>query len=131
MDDFNEHLKWLFEHVPDPQGRRITTERLVELVNDGDSGVSMSVSYANALRRGAKSNPSSAVIDAIAQAFGVPVAFFFDRALRKAIQDGVQGLTNARDTAIRHLQERIGALTDEQLMQLISLVDSFTKPSGR
>lgn len=131
MDDFTDHLRWLFDNVPDPEGRRITTERLVELISEVQPEVRISVSYANALRRGAKSNPSSLVVGAIAQAFGVPTAFFFDSALRKAIQDGVHGLTEARDSAILRLQGRIEALTDAQLMQLISLVDSFTKPEGR
>lgn len=56
-EDFTQNLRWLFEHVPGPDGSRVTTERLVELVNEQDPHVRMSVSYANALRRGAKSNP--------------------------------------------------------------------------
>ena len=132
MDDFTEQLKWLFENVPAPDGRRITTERLVTLIAEHEPSVRMSVSYAGALRQGAKTNPSASVIDAIARAFGIPAAYFFDPALRGAIQDGVRGLTSIRrDAVIKRLCEQIPALTDEQLMRLVALVDGFTPPTDR
>lgn len=128
-EDFTENLRWLFEHVPGPDGQRITTERLVELVRQQDPDVRMSISYAAALRRGAKANPSASVVDAVARAFAVPTAFFFDADLRGAIQRGVLGLTDARDQAVLRLQRRIETLNEEQLMQLMALIDTFTPRS--
>lgn len=125
-EDFTQNLRWLFEHVPGPDGSRVTTERLVELVNEQDPHVRMSVSYANALRRGAKSNPSATVVDAISRVFAVPVGYFFDEPLRRAIQDGVLGLADARDQAVGQLQERLATLTPDQLLQVLALVESFT-----
>lgn len=127
-DDFTAHLRWLFDHAPGPDGERVTTEGLVALIN-GAGQVHVSTSYANQLRRGAKSNPSVAVLEAIAKAFAVPVAFFFDDEVRGLIQVGVTNLEFARDSAIEEIQASLESLTADQLARLLAIISTFT-PSG-
>lgn len=125
-DDFTENLRWLFDHVPGPDGRRITTERLVAMVNELDPTVGMSTSYGHQLRRGAKANPSATIAAAIARAFGMPAAYFLDDAVRSTIQTGVANLHVAKSDAIAQIQNQLESLTPAQLAQLLSLVDAFT-----
>ncbi|WP_460467436.1 hypothetical protein [Calidifontibacter terrae] len=127
--DFTTELRWCLATIPDANNRRMTTERMVALVNEAAAAAGdetrLSVSYANQLRQGLRSNPSGALVAAIARAFAIPVGFFFDDQLNAAIKAGAGRGIDAREAVVSDVQDRIRHLTPEQLATVVSLLDGF------
>lgn len=89
-------LQSLFETVKRPDGRRWTLQQLAE-----ETG--LSVSYVWRLRSGRAGNPTKAVLDKLAEFFGVPVSYFVEeeeqapppKAAPSQAEEGIQGLLEA------------------------------------
>lgn len=105
---FTVKLRWAFENIPGPDGRRLTTERFVALIpRQSVPGVEpISVSYGNQLRSGARARPSAALLTAISRVFALPTDFWWDLQVEQAIRDGVARLADAEDLDRRIAQAR-------------------------
>lgn len=69
-------LVWLMRRVPAPDGNPYTAATLQAALEDLD--VSVSLTYIGHLRQGVAQNPSSRIVQGLAEIFHVPPAFFHD-----------------------------------------------------
>src|SRR5205085_1911330 len=76
---FAEKLNYLFATVTAQEGREHSNEQVASAITAG--GVSISQSYIWQLRKGIKDNPTVKHVQALADFFGVPPAYFFDEAV--------------------------------------------------
>ena len=95
------------------------------------SGVSISQSYIWQLRKGKKDNPTLRHLQALAEFFGVPVAYFFDDEVSSRVDAQLETLVAERSR--RELNEghdqvaviamRAGELSPQRRQQVMDLLD--------
>lgn len=85
-----ERLERLFAETAGPHGRPVTMKEIIQRMEQ--RGISsMSLSYLQQLRKGEAENPRLQHLRALADAFGVPLAYFLDEDQPDDADD--QGLT--------------------------------------
>src|SRR5690348_11162592 len=93
---FAARLDHLFRTVH-PQNRGEYSYREVAKAIEDAHGPTISASYLQQLRTGAKDNPTKRHIEALAGFFGVPAAYFFDDGAAARIDDELLLLAALRD----------------------------------
>ncbi|GAA4730090.1 helix-turn-helix domain-containing protein [Phytohabitans rumicis] len=103
---FRVRLNYLFDTVRAP-GR--TTPYTAQEVADAirDAGTDISKGYISLLRNGERSNPTMTIVQAIANFFQVPPAYFFDDAAYEAARRDLAELRAMKD--VRDLLDDPGA----------------------
>jgi transcriptional regulator with XRE-family HTH domain len=135
-DRLADKLNRLFATVPaasnDHPGRRreYSNEHVASEIGRL-SGVSISQSYIWQLRKGKKDNPTLRHLQALAEFFGVPVAYFFDDEVTSRVDAQLETL--AAERSRRELNEghdqvavmamRAGELSPERRQQVMDLLD--------
>ncbi len=71
-----DKLNYLFAATKSPAGCEYSNEQVASAIRN--AGVTISQSYIWQLRKSKKSNPTLSHLQALADFFGVPVAYFFD-----------------------------------------------------
>lgn len=117
---FAEQLERLFEGTAGPHGRPVTMKEIVQRMDQ--RGISsMSLSYLQQLRKGEAQNPRLQHMRALADAFGVPLAYFFD----EADQDEADNHELTHDE--RTLALRVHGLSDDAISSIRAIVELARK----
>lgn len=127
-----DKINYLFATVR-PRGgdkREYSNEHVAAAIGRA-SGVTISQSYIWQLRKGKKDNPTLKHLQALADFFGVPAAYFFDNEVTDRINVQLQAL--AAEQARRELNAdrdqgalmamRAGELSPERRQQVMDLLD--------
>lgn len=85
-------------------------------------GVPTSASNLSLLRSGRRSNPSAALVDALAAVFGVPVDFFFGRTSEEWDRE-LETVLALRRAGVRSVTTRAAQLSDAGLAKLAEMAD--------
>jgi transcriptional regulator with XRE-family HTH domain len=103
-------------------------------------GPTVSATYLWQLRKGLRDNPTKRHLEALADFFGVPPAYFFDDAVAARIDAELDLLVAMRDAAVRQIAlravglspESLSAIADmiERVRQLEGLTEKATRPPG-
>lgn len=123
-----DKLNHLFATVPKPGGGLHTNDTAAQALND--AGVSVSSVYLSHLRLGRRTNPSARLLAAIAQVFGVPIAYFFDNDLEEKVNADLATLASMRDNDVKGLMLKAHGLSRPNLRLLEELVDTIRKGEG-
>lgn len=106
-----DKLNHLFATVVSPRGKPYSSREVAEAIRR-DLGVEISLSYIGFLRAGTKTNPTMRHLEALAQFFRVPPAYFFDDQTTDTVDEQLRQLRSLRDlqAALDDDQVRIVAL---------------------
>lgn len=129
-----DKVSWLIDHAH-PQGRGpYTNDELARLITKA-SGVEVSYTTVWKLRNGQAQNPQKKLIEALAKAFHVPPAFFFDDyGVDEAglLQEQVELLALIRDAGIDRAQLRaIVGLSPEARKAITDLIEATARDDDR
>jgi transcriptional regulator with XRE-family HTH domain len=124
-----EKLEHLFHTVHGPRGREYTLEEVVEGIR-ASGGPTISVSYLWQLRKGVKDNPTKKHMEALADFFGVPAAYFFDDAVAERTEAELAMLTALRDAGVRRVALRAVGLSPRSLTAIQAIIESARSVEG-
>ena len=126
-----QRLDHLFNTVRRPDGQEYTNEFVANAVSA--KGVTISQSYIWQLRKQKKDNPTLKHLQALADFFGVPPAYFFDDAVADRIDDRIEALRVERERLsetngdARLMAMRAGELSPDRRRQVMELLDVVYK----
>jgi transcriptional regulator with XRE-family HTH domain len=91
------------------------------------TGESFSTTYLWQLRTGRRVNPTKRHLEALAQFFGVPPAYFFDDEQSRKIADELALLGALRDAGVRDLALRAVTLSADGLDTISDMIDAIAR----
>jgi transcriptional regulator with XRE-family HTH domain len=116
-----EKLDYLFATVRPPgQYREYTHEEIAERAKA--AGHSISASYVHALRRKEGKSPQLRALEAIAAAFGVPVAYFFNDQVAAQLEQNLELIAALNRPEVRAVAMAAAELSPESIQTLWELV---------
>ena len=117
-----DKVDWLFQTVhPADRGPYSLAEAAAKIEEVTGEKVSHTALWK--LRTGRNANPTKRLIEAVAQVFGVPPAFFFDDKQSGVLQDQIELLTLLRDSGVDKAQLRaFAALTPDGRQAITDLI---------
>jgi len=126
-----EKINYLFATVRPDGGQREFSNEHVAAEIARSSGVTISQSYIWQLRKGKKDNPTLKHLQALADFFGVPAAYFFDSEVNARVNEQLQVLRteqarrelNADHDQVALMAMRAGELSPEHRRQVMDLLD--------
>ena len=111
----------LFEIVRPAKGE-YTHEQVAKAIEDR-GGPTISASYLWQLRKGLRDNPTMKHLEALADFFGVPAAYFFDDAQAERIDAELALLASLRDSQVRQVALRASGLSDQTLKAIAEMIE--------
>ncbi|TWE07363.1 helix-turn-helix domain-containing protein [Rudaeicoccus suwonensis] len=125
----SEKLTWLFANVRGPRGSQPSA---AELSNDllDSYGVKVSAQYLNHLRRGYRNAPGGDVVHALAGYFGVPVEYFFDDEVERAVRQDLAALRDVARSDRGDIVAQVARLSPSALEALSHLLDDLPGSGG-
>ena len=118
-----EKINRLFETMH-PAGRgALSNEEVADAIR-ARGGPTISGQYLWQLRKGKRDNPTRQHIQALAQYFRVPVAYFFDDALTEAYDADMEAIAALRDADIRQIAVRAADLTSTGRRAVLALIEN-------
>lgn len=124
-----ERLDRLFRTVRRRGGGEFSNEEVAEALRER-GGPTISATYLWQLRKGLRDNPTKKHLEAVADFFGVPPAYFFDDEAGKRIDAELELLTALRDGPVRQLALRASGLSPESLNALAEMIDRVRELEG-
>ncbi|MER6316468.1 helix-turn-helix transcriptional regulator [Streptomyces sp. NPDC001581] len=123
-------LSHLFEVVHPRTRGPYTDEEVAQAVTD--RGGDLSASSIAALRNGGWDDPTSKQLRALAEVFGVPVAFFFDDAVASKVSDDLALLNAFKEAGARKVALRtVAELDEEALTALVPVIEHLSRAGKR
>ncbi|MER6382477.1 helix-turn-helix domain-containing protein [Streptomyces sp. NPDC001127] len=125
-----EKINHLFDTIRSPSGQEYSNEHVAAEI--GKSGATtISQSYIWQLRKGKKDNPTISHLQALADFFGVPVAYFVDDGVASKVEGKLEALqaqqvrvSEAIGTGdVKLMAMRAGELSPERRRQVMDLLD--------
>ncbi len=129
---FADRLNHLFATVRAPHGGEHSNEHVAQIVA-ARTGATCSREYIRLLRAGERTNPTVRHVQALADVFGVPVAYFFDDQVERDVNQDLEArqLQDAmRDAGVRHVAHRMVGLSDASLRTVLDVVEHVRKLEG-
>jgi transcriptional regulator with XRE-family HTH domain len=120
-DRLADKLNHLFSQVRPRTGQEYSNEQVAAAISA--NGVTISQSYIWQLRKAKKDNPTLRHLQALADFFGVPAAYFFD--------DDVAGRVNDQLSALKAEQARLTKLVNSSDVQLMAVRAGELSAKGR
>jgi transcriptional regulator with XRE-family HTH domain len=133
-----DKINHLFATVKKADGSRFTNdevaatmrEHLTRLGGNSADGPRISGAYLSALRKGARTNPTKSILEALAAFFQQSPAYFFPDAKSKAIAEELQLLQLLADAGVKRVAMRLGGLSDDSLRDIGALVERVRALEG-
>lgn len=119
----------LFHTVRPHAGREFSFEEVAEALR-AKGGPTISATYIWQLRKGLRDNPTKRHLEALADFFGVPPAYFFDDAETRRIDAELALLTALRDSPVRQIALRASGLSPKSLEAIADMVDRVRELEG-
>lgn len=121
-------LSVLFETVlPPGRDKRYSDKEVAAAINiraeARGEGATVTNVYVWQLRTGRRDNPRLEVIQALAEFFDVPPAYFFDTTESAEIERDLLALRGMRDLRVRAVVARLGEMSDAKLSAIRDIVE--------
>lgn len=120
-------IERLFQTVRPEGGREPYSNKEVAQACQEASGETFSSTYIWQLRTGRRDNPTKRHLEALAQFFDVPPAYFFNDEQGAAITRELELLGAFRDAGVRDIALRAVHLSPEWLDMLNGMIDTITR----
>ena len=111
-------------------GRRWTNDEIAEQLKERHPQLRLSGAYLSAIRTGKRRRPAPELLSALAEFFGVPVAYFHDPAYAARIDAQLALLNEFHDSEIRSIALRAVGLPVESLAAVSAVLDQLRKQQG-
>ncbi|GAA2347188.1 MULTISPECIES: helix-turn-helix domain-containing protein [Streptomyces] len=121
-----EKLDTLFRVVRRPNREQFSHEEVARACREA-TGESFSATYMWQLRTGRRDNPTKRHLEALAQFFDVPVAYFFDDDQGAAIAKELELLGALRDAGVRSVALRAVNLSPEGVNTISDMIDVLAR----
>jgi len=128
-DTLAQKLDRLFRTVR-PKGRGEYSPDEVSAAIASRGGPTISSSYLHMLRKGQRDNPTKKHLEALADFFGVPPAYFFDDEAAARISAELDVLMSLRDTEVRQIALRATGLSAESLATVREVIERVRQLEG-
>ena len=125
---FADKLNRLFAIIHPRERAEYSLEEVSRVLTE--RGVGISHTYIWQLRTGRRTNPSLQVIDALADFFAIPPAYFFDDAAARRIDAQLEVVAALQNAAVRQLALRAADLSPASLQSLADLVERLRQLEG-
>jgi transcriptional regulator with XRE-family HTH domain len=122
----SERIDALFRVVRRPNREPFSNEEVAAACRAA-TGESFSATYLWQLRTGRRDNPTKRHLEALAQFFHVPVAYFFDDDQGAAIAQELELLGALRDAEVRSIALRAVNLSPESMGTISDLIDVIAR----
>jgi len=119
----------LFRTVRPRAGREYSFEEVAESLR-AKGGPTISATYIWQLRKGLRDNPTKRHLEALAEFFGVPPAYFFDDEETARIDAELGLLTALRDAPVRQIALRANGLSPKSLEAIAEMVERVRELEG-
>jgi transcriptional regulator with XRE-family HTH domain len=119
----------LFRIVRRPNREQFSHEEVARACREA-TGESFSATYMWQLRTGRRDNPTKRHLEALAQFFDVPVAYFFDDDKGAAIARELELLGALRDAGVRSVALRAVNLSPEGVSTISDMIDVLARREG-
>ena len=116
----------LFNVVRRPDREPYSNEEVAKACREA-TGESFSTTYLWQLRTGRRDNPTKRHLEALAQFFGVPPAYFFDDEQSRKIAEELALLGALRDAGVRDLALRAVTLSADGLDTISDMIDAIAR----
>ncbi|WP_406731688.1 XRE family transcriptional regulator [Streptomyces sp. NBC_01794] len=126
---FEERLNTLFETVHPPDRGPYSNQEIAELLRER-GGATLSHVYLWQLRTGRRDNPTRRHLEALADFFGVPVAYFFDDATADRVVAELAFVRQLRETGVQRVAMRVAGLSPQSMEQLLATVEQLRAQEG-
>lgn len=121
-----EKIDILFQTVRRPSREPFSNDEVATACREA-TGESFSATYLWQLRTGRRDNPTMRHLEALAQFFEVPVAYFFDDDQSSAIARELELLGVLRDAGVRNVALRALTLSPEGIDTLNDMIDVLVR----
>lgn len=128
-NSFAEKLNRLFEIVRRPDGKEFSNQAVADAIA-AEGGPTISRIYVWQLRNGVKDNPTKRHLQALADFFGVPVAYFFDDAEGSRISAELELLQSLRSSDVTAIAARANGLSPESLRAIAAMIENARQIEG-
>lgn len=131
-----EKLNHLFATVH-PAGRGPYSNEEVAAAIQEQGGPTISGTYIWLLRRGRRDNPTKKHLEALANFFGVPPAYFFDDETAAQLAPQLRLLAALRDVSVREIALRVAEFSPDSrdairgMIEQVSQLEARTNPKAR
>lgn len=119
----------LFRTVRPQAGREYSFGEVAEALR-AKGGPTISATYIWQLRKGLRDNPTKRHLEALADFFGVPPAYFFDDEETRRIDAELALLTALRDAPVRQIALRANGLSTKSLEAIAEMVERVRELEG-
>jgi len=116
----------LFHVVRRPDREQYSNEEVAKACREA-TGESFSTTYLWQLRTGRRDNPTKRHLEALAQFFGVPPAYFFDDEQSTKIAEELALLGALRDAGVRDVALRAVTLSADGLDTISDMIDAIAR----
>ena len=125
-----EKLNHLFDAVhPAGQGPYSNEEVAAAIQEQG--GPTISGTYIWLLRKGQRDNPTKKHLEALANFFGVPPAYFFDDEMASHLGAELDLLAALRDASVRDIALRVAELSPDSLDAIRGMIEQVRQLEAR
>ncbi|GAA4530339.1 XRE family transcriptional regulator [Amycolatopsis samaneae] len=121
-----EKIDKLFDVVRRPDRESYSHEEVAKACREA-TGESFSTTYLWQLRTGRRDNPTKRHLEALAQFFGVPPAYFFDDEQSAKIAEELALLGALRDAGVRDVALRAVTLSADGLDTISDMIDAIAR----
>jgi transcriptional regulator with XRE-family HTH domain len=125
-----EKLNLLFATIH-PSGRGPYSNEEVAAAIEEKGGPTISGTYIWLLRRGQRDNPTKKHLEALADFFGVPAAYFFDEDAAAQLGPQLDLLAALRDASVREIALRVAELSPDSLEAIRGMIDQVRQLEAR
>lgn len=116
----------LFQIVRRPDGDQHSHEEVAAACRK-TTGASFSATYLWQLRTGRRDNPTKRHLEALANFFNVPVAYFFDNDQGRQIEAEIELLGALRNAEVRNVALRAVTLSADGLGTINDMIDAIAR----
>ena len=125
-----EKINRLFEIIRRPDREQYRNEEVAAACREA-TGETFSTTYLWQLRNGRRDNPTKRHLEALAQFFQVPPAYFFDDDQSAQIAEELELLGALRDSAVRRIALRAVTLSPEGLDTIDDMIELIRRREAR
>ncbi|WP_441247911.1 XRE family transcriptional regulator [Kitasatospora sp. McL0602] len=125
-DSLAERIDRLFRIVRRPGGDSFSNEEVARSCREA-SGESFSTTYLWQLRTGRRDNPTKRHLEALAQFFEVPPAYFFEDEQGARIAEELTLLGALRDAGVREVALRAVTLSPDGLGTITDMIEAIAR----
>ncbi|WP_037957903.1 helix-turn-helix domain-containing protein [Streptomyces sp. PRh5] len=128
-DAFRERLNRLFEVVHPPDRGPYSNQEVAKLLRERGIGT-LSHVYLWQLRTGRRDNPTKRHLEALAEFFGVPVAYFFDGETAVKVESELEFVRQLRNSGVQRVASRVAGLSPKMMEQILASIEHIREQEG-